>query len=96
MIISNTKRHPNNTKTDQLPISEVITGLPRSYHQLPVLPGISAFDTADTARTRSALGENIADTAGIYTGSISSVRTASTAPFVLLILRVLAVQKMSY
>ena len=32
MIIQNTKRHPNNTKTDQLPISEVITGLPRPYH----------------------------------------------------------------
>ena len=26
------KRHPNDTKTDQLPISEVITGLPRPYH----------------------------------------------------------------
>ena len=34
MIISNTKRHPNNTKTDQLPISEVITGLPRPYHNI--------------------------------------------------------------
>ena len=32
MIIPNSKRHPNNTKTDQLPISEVITGLPRPYH----------------------------------------------------------------
>ena len=32
MIIPNTKRHPNNTKTDQLPISEVITALPRPYH----------------------------------------------------------------
>ena len=32
MIIPNTKRHPNNTKTDQLPISEVITGRPRPYH----------------------------------------------------------------
>ena len=32
MIIPNTKLHPNNTKTDQLPISEVITGLPRPYH----------------------------------------------------------------
>ena len=32
MIIPNTKRHPNNTKTDQLPIYEVITGLPRPYH----------------------------------------------------------------
>ena len=32
MIIPNTKRHPNSTKTDQLPISEVITGLPRPYH----------------------------------------------------------------
>ena len=32
MIIPNTKRHPNNTKTDQLLISEVITGLPRPYH----------------------------------------------------------------
>ena len=32
MIIPNTKRHPNNMKTDQLPISEVITGLPRPYH----------------------------------------------------------------
>ena len=35
MIIPNTKRHPNNTKTDQLPISEVITGLPRPYHNNP-------------------------------------------------------------
>ena len=26
------KRHPNNMKTDQSPISEVITGLPRPYH----------------------------------------------------------------
>ena len=26
------KRHPNNTKMDQLPISKVITGLPRPYH----------------------------------------------------------------
>ena len=26
------KHHPNNTKTDQLPISEVTTGLPRPYH----------------------------------------------------------------
>ena len=26
------KRHPNYTKTDQLTISEVITGLPRPYH----------------------------------------------------------------
>ena len=32
MIIPNTKRHPKNTKTDQLPISEVIIGLPRPYH----------------------------------------------------------------
>ena len=32
MVIPNTKRHSNNTKTDQLPISEVITGLPRPYH----------------------------------------------------------------
>ena len=32
MIIPNTKRNPNNTKTDQLSISEVITGLPRPYH----------------------------------------------------------------
>ena len=32
MIIPNTKRHPKNTKTDQLPTSEVITGLPRPYH----------------------------------------------------------------
>ena len=32
MIIPNTTRHPNNTKTDLLPISEVITGLPRPYN----------------------------------------------------------------
>ena len=32
MIVPNTKRRPNNTKTDQLPIFEVITGLPRPYH----------------------------------------------------------------
>ena len=30
------KRHPNNTKTDQLPISGVITGLPRPYHNMYV------------------------------------------------------------
>ena len=34
MIIPNTKRHPINTKTDQLPISEVTTGLPRPYHHI--------------------------------------------------------------
>ena len=34
MIIPNAKRHPNNTKTDQLPIYEVITGLPRPYHNI--------------------------------------------------------------
>ena len=28
------KRHPNNTKTDQLRISEVIIGLPRPYHHI--------------------------------------------------------------
>ena len=40
MIISNIKRHPNNTKTDQLPISEVITGLPRPYHNISgIIPG---------------------------------------------------------
>ena len=37
MMIRNTKRHPNNTKTDQLPISEVITGLPWPYHHTPPL-----------------------------------------------------------
>ena len=35
MIIPNTKCHPNDTKTDQLPISEVITGLPRPYYITP-------------------------------------------------------------
>ena len=34
MIIPNSKRHPINTKTDQLPISEVTTGLPRPYHNI--------------------------------------------------------------
>ena len=32
MIIPNTKRHLNNTKTDQFPIFWVITGLPRPHH----------------------------------------------------------------
>ena len=32
MRIPTTKRHPNNTKTDQLHISEVITGLPQPCH----------------------------------------------------------------
>ena len=31
MNIPNTKRHPNNTETDQVPFLEVITGLPRPY-----------------------------------------------------------------
>ena len=35
------KRHPNYTKTDQLPISEVITGLPRLYHHTSTLAGDS-------------------------------------------------------
>ena len=30
------KRHPNNTKTDQLPIFEVITGLSRPYHNIDI------------------------------------------------------------
>ena len=38
MNIPNTKRHPNNTKTDQLPIFWVITGLPRPYHN--TYPGL--------------------------------------------------------
>ena len=33
------KRHPNYTKTDQLPISEVITGLPRTYHHSHLCTG---------------------------------------------------------
>ena len=33
------KRHPNYTKTDQLPISDVITGLPRPYHHTYVPRG---------------------------------------------------------
>ena len=36
MIVPNTKRRPNNTKTDQLPIFEVITGLPKPYHNIEV------------------------------------------------------------
>ena len=34
MIIPNTKRHPNNTKMDQLPIFGVVTDRPRSYHNM--------------------------------------------------------------
>ena len=40
MIIPNTKRHLNNTKTDQLPISEVITGLPRPYNHIGLKAGL--------------------------------------------------------
>ena len=36
MIIPNTKRQPNTTKADQLYISEVITALPRPYHNMSV------------------------------------------------------------
>ena len=36
IITPNTKRHPNNTKTDQFPIYEVITGLPRPYHNTTI------------------------------------------------------------
>ena len=32
MIILDTQRHPNNAKTDQLTLPEVITGLPMPYH----------------------------------------------------------------
>ena len=38
MIIPNTKRHPNNTKTVQLPIFKVTTGLPRPYHNTSASP----------------------------------------------------------
>ena len=31
MVIPNTKRHPNNTKTDQLPFWGVITDIPSPY-----------------------------------------------------------------
>ena len=34
MIIPNTKRHPSNTKTDQLPILGVITGLSSAHHNI--------------------------------------------------------------
>ena len=36
MIIPNTKRHPNSTKTGQLPIFGVNTGLPRPYLHIPL------------------------------------------------------------
>ena len=36
MIIPNTERHPNHTKTDQFTISEVSTGLPRPDHNTTV------------------------------------------------------------
>ena len=43
MVILNTKRHPIDTKTDQLlPISEVITGLPRPYHNINTLSRVQA------------------------------------------------------
>ena len=32
MILPNTNRHPNKTKTEQFPVYEVITDLPRPYH----------------------------------------------------------------
>ena len=40
MIIPNTKRHPNNSKTDQLPTTyfEVTTGLQRPYHNTLLPP----------------------------------------------------------
>ena len=34
IITPNTKRHPTNAKRDQLPVSEVITGLPMPYHNI--------------------------------------------------------------
>ena len=49
MIIPNTKRHPKKTKMDQLPISEVITGLPRPYHNITA----SAAAAAAAARSSS-------------------------------------------
>ena len=36
MIIPNTKRQFNMTKTDQFPSSEVITGVPRPYHNIDI------------------------------------------------------------
>ena len=44
------KRHPNNTKKDQLPTSEVITGLPRPDNNI-VLLGISTSTSTTTSTT---------------------------------------------
>ena len=50
MIIPITKRHPNNTNTDQLPIPEVITGFPRPYHNTWAL-NVTRIHTFLAART---------------------------------------------
>ena len=47
MIIPNTKRHPSNMKTDLVPISEVITGLPRPYHHKVLSSNVCAKHFTD-------------------------------------------------
>ena len=54
MIIPNTKRHPNNTKTDQLPVLKVIAGLPRPYLHTTMSSAFGGKNISNEASTRLA------------------------------------------
>ena len=47
IIIPNEKRHPNDTKTEQLHVSEVVTGLPRPCHNSVAQRTIALKDVVD-------------------------------------------------
>ena len=70
MIIANSKRHPKNTETDQLPISEVITGLPRPYHNAVLWP---------TAATDG--GEGSHRSSGTFYGQVTCVASPTKISF---------------
>ena len=75
MIIPHTKRHPNNTKTDHLPIFWVITGLPRPYLNNVVLGPAFLFSSSKTLR-RYVM---IITTPGSSSGGKSAENTTSIA-----------------
>ena len=72
LIIPNTKRHPNNTKTDQLPMFGVMTGLPRPYlNTYPecgsILPGIIVYQYSISSSTASRIVYSyVRHTRGMY------------------------------
>ena len=66
MTIPNTKRQPNNAKTDQFPIFEVITGLPRPYlHTCALSPVKERHATIGREGVSSTVNRNLCGKRGV-------------------------------